>query len=313
MRRPSYQQIIEWKARREEHRRFGAELVAQIDALGAEVGTIAELAPTHLQFVPIRLVTILEVFLREVIAELVDGDETTFDRAEKLTKGAKIDLTFAAHVNRRELTIGDFIAHAVSINGLDGILGILDTLIPGFADKLKVVHARWSEESDNWPLPPIVTHYDTMMAALSRLFEVRHVLTHELPSEAVFDPEGIDAFIDATRTFVEGADWAVVEVLHGSVPRTQTAMNVAAGDDLRGQEEQLTAILEQVAALPGLDGGMLRDGQAAWADFADRQAAMVASQVDGGSMYPLIWAGEKSALVRDRIIQLKGVMKGWME
>lgn len=313
MHRSPYQQIIEWNARRGEHRRLGQELAAQIEKLRAEVSTIAGLAPMHLQFVPIRLVTILEVFLREVIAELVDGDEATFQRAEKLVKGAKIDLTFAAHVNRRELTIGDFIAHSVSLNGIDGILAILDTLIPGFAHKLKAAHPRWSEESDDWPLPPIVTNYNAMMVALSRLFEVRHVLTHELPADPVFDLSDLTAFIDAARTFVDGVDWAIVEVLHGSVPRTQTAMNVAAGDKLRGEEEELNALLERVAALPGMDASMLRDAHAAWSDFADQHAALIASQVEGGSMYPLVWAGERSALVQDRIIQLKGVIEGWMD
>ena len=206
MRRSSYQQIIDWNARRGEHRRLGMELVAQIDALRAEVDAITGLAPLHLQFVPIRLVTILEVFLREVIAELVDGDEALFERAEKLVKGAKIDLAFAAHVNRRELTIGDFVAHAVSLNGVDGIMSIMDTLILGFAGRLKTAHPRWSEEAERWPLPPIVADYDATMAALARLFEVRHVLTHELPSGAVFDPGDLSGFIKATRTFVEATD-----------------------------------------------------------------------------------------------------------
>ena len=313
MRHPSYQQIIDWNARRGEHRRLGMELVAQIDALRAEVDAITGLAPLHLQFVPIRLVTILEVFLREVIAELVDGDEVIFGRAEKLVKSAKIDLAFAAHVDRRELTIGDFVAHSVSLNGVDGIMNIMDTLIGRFAGRLKTAHSRWSEEAEKWPLPPIVADYDATMAALGRLFEVRHVLTHELPSEVVFHPKELPAFIEAARTFVEATDWSVVEILHGSVPQTQIAMNMVAGYDLRSQEEELEVILKKVAALPGLDGDALRELQTAWTEFANRHADLVASQVEGGSMYPLLWAGEKAALVRDRITQLKGIVDGWMD
>ena len=72
-----------------------------------------------------------------------------------------------------------------------------------------------------------------MMTALARLFEVRHVLTHELPSGIVFDPEELPDLIDAARTFIEATDWSMIEVLRGSVPRTQIAMNITAGDDLR--------------------------------------------------------------------------------
>ncbi|TKW65416.1 MAG: DUF1311 domain-containing protein [Paracoccus denitrificans] len=313
MRRSSYQQIIDWNVRRGDQRRLGIELVGQISALRAEVDAIAGIAPLHLQFAPIRLVTILEVFLREVIAELIDGDDAIFERAEKLVKGTKIDLAFAAHVDRRELTIGDFVAHTVSLSAVDGIMSILDTLIGGFAGKLQAVHPRWTEEMEKWPLPPIVADYNAMMTSLARLFEVRHVLTHELPTGTVFDSEELPVLIDATSTFVEATDWSVIEALSGSVPQTQIGMNIVAAEDLRSEEEELEATLEQVSALPGIDGDALQELQAAWVDFANRHASLLASQVEGGSMYPHLWAGEKASLVRDRITQLKGILEGWWD
>lgn len=72
-------------------------------------------------------------------------------------------------------------------------------------------------------------------------------------------------------------------------------------------------MLQKVAALDGIDSHALYELQTAWADFADRHAGLVASQVEGGSMYPLLWATEKAALVRDRITQLKGIAHNWMD
>src|SRR5690606_37891138 len=140
----------------------------------------------------------------------------------------------------------------------------------------------------------IVADYDAMMAALARLFELRHMLTHELPSGIVFNPEELPDLIDAARKFIEATDWSVVEVLHGSVPQTQIAMNMDAADDLRQEEENLGMILKKVATLPGIDDDALHELQTAWGDFADRHASLVASQVEGGSMYPLLWASEKA-------------------
>lgn len=311
MRRSSYQQIIDWNVRRGQYRRLGIELIGQINALRAELDVIAGIAPLHIQFVPIRLVTILEVFVREVIAELVDGDEVIFERAEKLVKGTKIDLAFAAYVDRRELTIGDFVAHTVSLSGVDGIMNILDTLVGRFADRLQKVHPRWTEEIDAWPLPPIVADYDLMMTSLARLFEVRHVLTHELPSGTVFESEELPNLIAATSMFIEATDWSVIEVLRGSVPQTQSVMNKVAAEDLRREEEELNATLAKVGALPGIDRDAVEALQEAWVDFADRHASLIASQVEGGSMYPSLWTGEKVSLVRDRIAQLKGMLENW--
>lgn len=312
MRRSSYQQIIYWNQRRGDHPRLGMELVAQIDALHADVDPVAALASPFVEFLPIRLVTTLEVFLRGVIAELINGGQQYFERGERLAKGAKIDLIFAAHIDRRELTIGDFVAHAVSLNSIEAAVGSLDTLLDGFAMKLRVAHPRWSEEKGDWPLPPIVEDYDVMMESLSRLFEVRHVLTHELPSSPVFDPAEASELTAAVRVFIEATDWVVVEALHDAVPRTQTSMSINAGDRLRGEEARLTEVLKEVTSLDGIDRDALQSLQTAWGKWADDQANLVAKQVEGGSMYPMVWASEKEALTRERIDQLIRLKTKWM-
>lgn len=73
-----------------------------------------------------------------------------------------------------------------------------------------------------------------MMASFSRLFEVRHVLAHELPSSPVFDPAEASELTAAARVFIEATDWVIVEALHDAVPRTQTSMSISAGDRMRG-------------------------------------------------------------------------------
>lgn len=304
MRRSSYQQIIDWNQRRGDHPRLGMELVAQIDALHADVDPVAALASPFVEFVPIRLVTTLEVFLRGVIAELVNGGQQYFERGERLAKGSKIDLTFAAHVDRRELTIGDFVAHAVSLNSIEAVVSSLDTLLDGFSAKLRMAHPRWLEDKGDWPLPPIVEDYDLMMASLSRLFEVRHVLAHELPSSPVFDPAEASQLTTAAREFIEATDWVVVEALHDAVPRTQLSMSISAGDRLREEEARLTEVLNEVASLDGIDRDAFQALQTAWGKWADEHANLVAAQVEGGSMYSMVWASEKEALTRERIDQL---------
>lgn len=313
MKRSSYHQIIDWNERRGDQPRLGIELVGQIDALCVAATSVVELSSTFVEFIPIRLVTTLEVFLRGVISELINGREEYFERGEKLAKGAKIDLAFAAHLNRRELTIGDFVAHTVSLNSVDAVLSVLDTLLGGFPAKLKVAHPRWSEEADDWPLPPIIEDYDTMVASLARLYEVRHILTHELPRIAVLDPEELQHLAAATRAFIAATDWVVVEALHGAVPRTQTAMNVSAGSDLHQEEARLAETLREVAEIKGVDSDALHALQKGWTEWADAQAALVASQVEGGSMYPMIWATEKTVLTRERRDQLTRLKAEWMD
>lgn len=313
MRKSNYQQIIDWNERHGGHRRLGVELVNEIDGLIAEANSVSGSALKYGEFISIRLVTILEVFLRGVIAELIDEKDLYFGRGDKLVKGAKLDLAFAAHINRRELTVGDFVAHAVSLNNVDSVISALDTLLVDFPAKLKVAHPRWNEESQDWPLPPIMDDYDHMMASLTRLYEVRHVLTHELPSSPFFDHAEVPKLATAARLFIIATDWVVVEALHGSVPRTQIAMNLSMGDELDDEEAKLTAAMDEVFKLQGIDRDALNALQTSWTEWADAQANLVASQVEGGSMYPMVWASEKAALIRERIDQLERVMSEWME
>lgn len=148
MKRPTYDQIVDWNKRRGGQGRLGGELVTQIDALRVASNAISGISPTFIEFVPIRLVTLLEVFVRGIIDELVNFNEEYFDRGVKFTKDPKIDLAFAALVNRRELTVGDFVAHFVSFNNIDAVYSALNNLLGNFTKKLKEVHPRWSEDRE---------------------------------------------------------------------------------------------------------------------------------------------------------------------
>ena len=259
------------------------------------------------------MVTILEVFTRGTVSELVNSKEEYFERGEKLVKGAKIDLAFAAHIDRRELTIGDFVAHAVSINSMESVLSVFETLLPDFVSKLKSSHERWSEQFDEWPLPPIIEDYNSTLVSLSRLFEVRHILTHELPQKQVYFPSETASLVSAVKSFVLAADWVVVGALFNHVPRTQIAMNLAAGQNLEVENVRLTAALSGVAALNGMDTVALDALQVRWSEWADLQARLVASQVEGGSMYSMVWAAEMNELTRERTEQLARLKTQWMD
>ena len=311
MRRPTYQQIIDWKRRRGDVPRLGTELVSQIDQLEETSAALEQVGPVFIEFVPMRLVTILEVYVREAIRELVDEGEPYFGRAEKLTKGATVDLAFAAHVDREELSIGDFVAHAVPLNSLENIVAAIGALVENFPRALAQSHPRWTEEQECWPLPPIIDDVNAMMGSLRELFEVQHILTHELPELSFLVGSNIPRYATACRLFIEACDWVVVALRHGSVPRTQTQRNVRAGNDLQDAEAKLAAKINEVRRLPGINSAMVDDVQGAWLIFAAKAAGLEASVVEGGSMYPMTWASAKAALTADRIDQCDRLIRHW--
>jgi uncharacterized protein YecT (DUF1311 family) len=192
-------------------------------------------------------------------------------------------------------------------------MSALDTLLDDFPAKLKTAHPRWSEEIGEWPLPPIINDYENMMASLARLYEVRHVLAHELPSSPFLNPTEVPKLAAAAKSFIMATDWVVVAALHGAIPKTQLEMNRSTGEDLRNEEDLLNAAIENAFELEGIDRDALHALQASWAEWAEAQANLVASQVEGGSMYSMVWASEKVALTRDRREQVARMTSKWME
>ena len=260
-------------------------------------------------FIPIRLVTIIEVFVREVVREIVDHGQPYVDRAEKLAKGAKIDFAFASNLQGQKLSIGDLVAHAISVNNLSQIIAYFDGLIPDFAKKLRLSHSRWSEDIESWPLPAIIGDYNKTIATLARLFEVRHILTHELPRQNPYEPNEIDNFLVAGREFLDATDWLVVETLKGHVPRTQMTMNVQAGETMGEMLAEMDALLDAIGQKNEVDGDLLRQSQDAWSAYAEKEANLHASLVLGGSMYPMVWASAKAEVVKHRI----EVLRWWVD
>lgn len=82
MRRSKYQQIIDWNERQGDLLRLGAESVNDIDRLMKEADAVPGRSTEFIEFIPIRPVTALEVFLRGVITELIGETDDYFERSD---------------------------------------------------------------------------------------------------------------------------------------------------------------------------------------------------------------------------------------
>lgn len=304
MAKADVENLIEWKKRRGA---LGATFIILDDLrrLNRLWKSKAEDAKEFADFIPIRIVTIIEVFTREVIRELVDAGPPFLERAETLLKGAKLDHAFLAGLQGRVLSVGDIAAHAVSLSDPTRLIANLGALIPDFSQLLKASHPRWSEETEEWPLEPIIGDFNKMMESLTRLFAVRHIVTHELPNTPAFEIAEIASFLQSAAEFIEAIDWVLVDTLRGSVPRTQIAMNIEAGNSLNLLETEMDKLVTAIKERGEVDHTLLDETQEAWTSFAAKEAKLHASRVEGGSMYPMIWAGAMGEEAKKRIETLR--------
>lgn len=307
VKRTSVEQILKWKERRGPSA-YGDDILWRIDELARtweQIGKESGLS----DFIPIRLATFVEVFVRETVREIVDTSQVYLDRAEALLKEpSKVDFSAAKHLLGRTITMGDIAAHSISVNDIKQVISVYETLLPGYKDALSTVHELWIEDRER-PHKRIIDDVKRVLAAVARVFEVRHIVTHEVPRDKPYIPEEVDGFLESSRAFISATDWYITGKLKGYVPRTQLEMNLAAGELLEQETAAMQQILSEIRKKGDAEAASLHASQDAWTQYADADANLRASLVAGGSMHSMIWATHKTELTRTRIKELRW----WLE
>jgi hypothetical protein len=269
------------------------------------------------EFAIIKMVTILEIFLRDSVRDMVDESEIFAEKADLLIRNAKIDFSLLRAFNGGSISFGDFVAHSVSVSSYDSIISILGALIDSFVPRLRMVHPRWIEEREEWPLDPIIKDFSYVSSRVGRLLETRHILVHELPNEPPFSREDVEEFFDATTQFVDACSWLITECLQGAVAKTQSQMNAISRkmeDDIRVEMDELVRLLHageppnlsenQVDTIDGLQEFFMKYSESYCNLFAG-------DLIWGGSIRPVIYGGAMQGLLRDHIARLKELNAHW--
>ncbi|MBB3352678.1 uncharacterized protein YecT (DUF1311 family) [Rhizobium sp. BK049] len=299
------QQIIEWKERHGKPRR-GSDLVSQI----SELAKAWEARPPGETFigdhVVVRLATIVEVFVRSMVGQMVDSSEEVFaERSRLLVKDLKLDFIFADGIERQKFSPGDIVAHAISLSSVDAVMKVLTALLPNAKEELRTSHRRWTEDQERFPLEPIIKDIDATMRLLSGIFTARHILVHELSGQRPYGDEDVANFCSAAAAFIEACDWITVKHIEGTLPFTQTQMTMDAVQNLQAAEDEVASLLATIREIPGINLQLLEESQAAWEEFCKRDAAFFASFAEGGTLHPMLVAEWRQALADERAESLQ--------
>jgi hypothetical protein len=209
------------------------------------------------------------------------------------------------------ITLRQLASHGFSIGRMDEAIGALTAIFgDSFRDELASSQERLSEDEGR-EASPIIADLLATPGCLDRLLRVRHILVHEQPREKRtqrYSAEDIPRFLLHAGHFVTALDWVLVAAQHGSVPRTQSAMNVQAGQERSKAQDEL-AVLRRGTAADFLDPKTpLAELEHHWDRFCELSARVRAgytSEAHPGTMAPLLYATEMTRLICWRIEDLK--------
>jgi hypothetical protein len=258
---------------------------------------------------PIRIVTLIEVFCRYWIEILIDREGSPYaETAANLKIDLKFDFEMVRGLQGRLITLGEVMANALPLTNLPSIATSFSTLLG--TDLFPLLANTCHQSSlEHQPNPvPIISDVAILQKRLARLFEVRHIVAHELPADSPHQKVEIDDFFEAAGTFISAMDEALMQLLYPrSGPITQQAMN----RDARERSEAASAELEALCAEieKKSHSRTIHEVQQAWRIFQKQEAHRQAETWTGGTMYPLIFHSSEEAVARSRIAELQN----WIE
>ncbi|RJS91988.1 lysozyme inhibitor LprI family protein [Salinisphaera sp. Q1T1-3] len=307
--------IIQEIADVRQRRRFGKampELIMRLFALEQAFKNQPSHQDELINYFPVALIACLEGYFRMAIKDLVDAGEPFLSNAEKPASSIKIDFSILRAVHGRTITVGELVSHGVKLSRLDHVDAALSHLLGnGFLDVLRTVSDRWEHEVKGEERAPILQEPDKTFADVSRMFELRHIICHEIPSAYEISREEIERCFESCASFLRAADELLSESMNPGAPLTQTAMNIAAGESLENKQKELAEAISSLETKLDEKGvEAFRKSQDSWVAYSEAWADFVADEsASGGTIWPVIHAGSLEQLTVTRISKIREFRK----
>lgn len=287
-----------------------AEYVAtKLDHLNNDWQKVAATDKKQPDFYAIRAVTIIEVFTRQQVRSLVDHDSRYAARAALLMRDYKIDYEILRGIQGKLITLGDIVGHSIPVNSFGQIIDHFKALLDKpIQELLQASVDRWRTEVERLPPEPIIPDYSATARILTRLFDVRHILCHEIPNNPPYELHEISEFLIEGVRFVKALGTVLHFEMYGPTPLTQTDMNIDAVEKLKEKEARLNSTLDSIPERLHVELeelSLLRESQAKWAEYRNAWSDFETWPNQGGTIRPLLWASSAMTMTERRIEEIE--------
>ena len=171
------------------------------------------------RYLPIGYVACIEGFIRLVIRDLIDNNESCRQNVVQF-KDLRFGLDQAVALQLGTFSLGEFISHLLPISSLPDIDASVSTLIgESFLDRVRT--AEWVSSSTRRSLT-IAGLENKVMSDISRLFELRHILAHELGTSMALKVDDVIRSCRAASLFI-GVVGIVAQKVGGEKQQEATA------------------------------------------------------------------------------------------
>jgi len=267
-----------------------------------------------LKYIPIATVACFEAFFRSVYKELVDFGKPFSDNVTKFNqaRNVKFDFDIVNAIQSKTVTTGEFISHILPCNNFKDINSNMSLLIEkDFTKELK----NFEKESIFEEIEKTVVEFkkssDQVITDINKIFELRHIFCHEFATNIKIDKEEILRCFANSKLFLNQTNYFIWELLYPGAPETQTDMKIQYHKEFEVIDEELAQLITLIKKACnkeyslGLDIILFDESIDQWKNYRDSKAKSEASIVDGGSMYPTVYASSLKRTTKEKIESLK--------
>lgn len=286
-------------------RRNDIELVEIIEEFDLSMFEIDRSGVYQKDFIIIKCVTYIEVFVRICVKMIVDEDSRVLVNLKNGVENTKIDLKTIGSLGAEKLTIGDIVGHSISVNSIDNIEDVLFTLLPPLKELITKVSDVWGAASgEDLILSPIIKDYSNLRSNIDRLFFCRHIVTHELPTNSPYKYEDVPSFVDNTFRFMLAVSVAVAQILGWRPGRRRNGMSSDAADSVRWAEEKLAAAVKGMKPQSEAEMYLFEKAQRNWRLFIESEARWKVAHLGPGSLHNMLF----NYIMAERIMERAKVL-----
>lgn len=259
-----------------------------------------------LKYFPIALIACLESYFRLTIKHLIDSDGPYLSNAESLVSKGQFGFEVVKALHGKALTVGDVIAHSISISSLSHIDSHMSSLMGiNFLEKVALVHDRWNVEVKNQPKVPIINDRPSTYRYVSKTFELRHIFCHETATKHEFDLEDVNQCFDHCIVFLKASDEFVSETLHPNAPLTQSEMNECSAIEYQKEKEHLNELNQKLLeSLEEDRKAKYGEVTRAWEKFLELSVELEGLPYGRGTIRPTIVNSAAARMIRERADQI---------
>lgn len=267
-----------------------------------------------LKYIPIATVACFEAFFRSIYKELIDFGKPFSDNVVKFNQAQniKFDFDIVNAIQTKTVTVGEFVSHILPCNNFEDINKNLSLLCSiDFADQIKIFKRDSIFEYVNENSKQFIENGDRIIADIKRTFELRHIYCHEFATNLHLDKDEILRCFNNSKLFLNQTNDFVWDLIYPNAPETQTDMNIQASDEFERFENELSLLISTIKEAKNensdfdLNVELFDKTIEQWKIYRKTKAELDASVVEGGTMYPLLYASSLTATTKEKIESLK--------